>query len=222
MRDRLASAVEATLPRTTRLLGQELLRRCVDEFLTERAPRSPYFRDVGGEIIRWSFARCAHLSELAPHFVDAAQLELACFEVSTCASDPEATPRTLSLSLPVRLSQACRVLRLSHAVHRVDETRVPPRERCDLLVYRDQTTKRIVQLELTDAAARILLRLSSGENLDVAISAGLADASVERTDAVLGEIAALLADLAERGVVLGAAVAQEDSVGANTSRRRRP
>jgi hypothetical protein len=204
MRERTISAVDSTLPRTARLIGDERLLAWSLAFLAQRGSRSPYFRTVSGELIRWSLAEGLFAS-LPAFYKDAARFELACFETNISAPDPCEPEAPLALALPVRFTRASALLECDHGVH-IDFEQ-PTAERVSLLVYRDRKTRRVMHLELTQAAAMVLRRLKNEEPLQHGLQEGLRDACVECNDTTLGELSYLLAALAQRGIVLGAASA---------------
>jgi hypothetical protein len=78
----------------------------------------------------------------------------------------------------------------------------PARRDARLLAYRDSDHD-VRWLELTPLAAAVLDRLAAGEPLGLAV-AGACTAHRIAPAAVLADIARLLADLGNRGVVLGA------------------
>jgi len=71
-----------------------------------------------------------------------------------------------------------------------------------LLAYRDASHD-VCWLELPPLAAAVIERIARGEALGAAVRGACAEQGVE-PGAVLPDVARLLADLAERGVVLGA------------------
>ena len=83
----------------------------------------------------------------------------------------------------------------------------PTRREVALLVYRSPEHE-VRYLELTPLAAGIIERLLVGLTLERAVREAAAAEQAELTEAVLSGAAALLADLAERGVVWGPRRAQ--------------
>jgi hypothetical protein len=102
---------------------------------------------------------------------------------------------------PMVFSEPRMLLRLSWAVHEDKD----PFDRRDttLLVYRDRehATRK---MDLSPLAAKILERLFAGDALGPAIVAACADMGTTPDESILGGAAKLLADLGERGVLLGA------------------
>jgi hypothetical protein len=99
-------------------------------------------------------------------------------------------------------------VRYEWAVHELPaalEDRSAPAERSvALLVYRD-AEHAVRFLELTPTAAAVLEQLLAGESLREGIARACAALGLTMDDSVLADTARLLADLGERGVLLGAA-----------------
>jgi hypothetical protein len=117
------------------------------------------------------------------------------------ASDAE-----LHLARGVRFIEACRLFRFEHAVHRLpeelDDRSVPDRGPTSLLVYRSPEHD-VRYLELSPVAEAILRRLIDGSTLETALVQGTAEGGLSLDDSVLAGAAHVLAELAERGVLLG-------------------
>ncbi|MDF2692745.1 MAG: hypothetical protein K0S65_1128, partial [Labilithrix sp.] len=99
-----------------------------------------------------------------------------------------------------------RLVHLAWAVNELarEDVAAEPAERpVSILVYRD-AEHRSRFLELTPLAAAILEQLFAGDALGPAMVAACAAKAHPLDDVVLGGAARLLADLGERGVLLGA------------------
>jgi hypothetical protein len=177
-------------------------------FLEEVGPQTHYLRDVPGEFLAWAEPRWRARADLPPWTADLALHELAQFQIAAAAtakSPPEAGEARPDK--PLVFAEPVRLMRYAYAVHELplDEAdRSEPAARSGaILGYRDE--EHAVQwLELTPFAAAITERLLRGETLTFAVR-GAADemgASAELID-----VARFLADLAERGVLLGGAPA---------------
>jgi hypothetical protein len=211
VRNALSGVILRVLPRT---------RACVDAADTERfsrdcatfldcvGPRTHVLRDVPFEFFAWAAPEWREDPVLPPHVIDLAAFELAAFH-ATSAIEPCAEPSLTDLGLDrrVALHPSARLLRCAWAVHEVPETepddRVagpPERRPVALLAHRD-ATHTVRWLELTPLAAALFERLAAGLRLDEAVAA-----ACEATDARFeaDAVASLLADLGERGVLLGA------------------
>jgi hypothetical protein len=180
------------------------------EFLEERAPRTHYLRDVPAEFLAWARPRWRARADLPPFAADLAAHELVEFEI--CAAPAAADPPPLAevaLDRALVFSDAKRVMRYAHAVHLLpageEDRSVPDARPVTLLVYRDDAHAARF-LELSPLAGAIVEHLVAGEPMGAAV--GAACAALEHTldDAILADTARLLADLGERGVLLGAKV----------------
>lgn len=202
---RLHGAVEATLPRTVALAGARRIEEEIAAFLEQQPSSSPYLREVVVDFVAFVAPRWAGDGELPPHALDLARFELAHVEVAAGLDDEPREARDPSADAPVRVQRAARLERLEHAVHRLAEGAAEAPERGDfrLLAYRDPEGGTRL-LELSQLAAKLFERLREGEALGAAVQAACVDAGVACDDAALAEIAALLDELAERGVLLGA------------------
>ena len=98
------------------------------------------------------------------------------------------------------------LLRVSWRVHELPDDgadcSAPEREELSLLAYRDEEGL-YRQLELTELARAIVGRLWHGEALGASITAACEVQGEPLTQLVIDGISTVLADLAERGVVLG-------------------
>jgi hypothetical protein len=179
-----------------------------DAFLDEAAPRTHYLRDVPGEFLAWVTPRWRERRDLPPYAADLAAHELVEFAIAAAPAPASPPPLTdVALDRALVFADAKRLVRYAYAVHLLPsdpDDRTAPEERpTSLLVYRDEEhTVRF--LELTPLAAAILERLFAGDALGAALGPACAAIGVPLTDAVLADTARLLADLGERGVLLGA------------------
>lgn len=209
---RLRGVVEEFLPRTTAALGKPRLRAEMAAFLAEQAPRTVYFRDVPGDFLAWAAPRWRADPSLPPHLVDLARHEYLDGEVSNAVGGGEpASGLPLALDRPVQLDGSACLRRYDFAVQRPPErgspaeTDAPAREPTAILAYRDRDDHRVRQLELSPRAAALCARLLAGEALQGALAGASADVGEAMDDEFLAAMASLLADLGERGVLLGAA-----------------
>ncbi len=112
----------------------------------------------------------------------------------------------LHLARGIRFIDACRLFRFEHAVHRlpedVEDRSTPKPQATFLLIYRSPEHD-VRYLELSPVAEAILRRLLGGSTLEAALVEGSSEGGVPLDDSVLAGTAHLLADLAERGVLLG-------------------
>lgn len=211
--NRLRGTVREFLGRTAARLGSQRFRRDFEAFVEDRAGHTQYLRDVPSEFVAWVLPRWAADPEVPPYLLDLARHELVDFDVRNSFStegDEREQPTGLPLALdrPLRFTSSARLLRYEHAVHRLplakDDRTVPEAEPTELLVYRDAGHKARYLALIPFAAA--LLRALVSERLAVqpALLAAAQALGEPLDDVKLASAAELFADLAERGVCLGA------------------
>lgn len=177
-----------------------------DAFLREAGPKTPHLRDVPSELLAFAAPRWRTDARLPRWIVDYAELELIDFTVGV-APRPSPPPPLAEVApdRPLVFADPHALVRLGWAVHEVDagDVSAEPVERpTTLLVYRD-AAHRTRFLDLTPAAAEILARLLAGATLAVAMTEAAAATGAALDADLLGGAARLLADLGERGVLLG-------------------
>lgn len=212
---RLRAVISEFLPRTAAHLGKPRLRAEVAAFMAERAPRSAYFRDIPGEFLAWAEPRWRADPAYPPFLADLASHEWLDGELANHpgGGEPE-TGRELALDQPVQLDGTTHLRRYAFAVHLPieddeDTTVLPAPGTLAILAYRDRTSHKPRFLELTPRAAAVCERLLAGEPLQSALVGGCAAVGEAMSDEFLAAMAGFLADLGERGVLLGAAVRGE-------------
>jgi hypothetical protein len=206
VRGNLREAIQLSIPRSMARLGG-LFDEYFDRFLSERAPRSHYLRDVTPELLEFCLLLWRGDPRVPAYLPDLALHESLHIEVSALATLPRGhVAAALALEQGVELGAALRLVRYRHAVHELpaDESdRSEPAVRdVTLLVYRSPEHE-VRYLELTPLAGGIVDRLLGGHTLERAVRDAAIAERAELTEAVLAGAAALLADLAERGVVWG-------------------
>ena len=203
VRDALGDAVTRFLPRTRARRGPAFI---VDlaAWLAAGGPRSRLLRDVPGEFLgfitpRWRAEAPPWLAELAEH-------ELLEFRVAAAPPRPRGEPRPFTLDARLEFDASATLVRHSHAVHRLsddpDDLSPPPAEPVVLLAYRD-AAHGVRFLQLTPLAEAVVAALLAGATVAAAVQAGAAAESAPLDDERLARISALLADLGERGAILG-------------------
>lgn len=199
VRGSMREAIESILPRTVALLGSRFDDE-LDRFYRERGPKTHYLRDVPLELVEHLGPRWRDDPTLPSHLADVARLEALELTVAI-GDDRRADARAeLRLDAPALFQEAVAQASFDHAVH--EEAEPPARRPVALLVYRD-AEHALRTLELTPAAEAIVRRLRAGEPLGSAIEAGARDVGLPVDDALLSGTARLLADLGDRGVLLG-------------------
>ena len=216
IRNGLGAVVLRMLPRARVHLHTALPGRFEADlaaFAQEPGPRTHYLRDVPGEFFAWAAPRWRADASVPSYLVDLAAFELAQFAIASSPSSraPE-SPAELSLDHPLAFTDSMRLLRSAWAVHELpeadDATSAPAARDVTLLGYRDAGDT-VRWLELTPLAGDVVTRLASGAALGVAIEQACVAHGVTPA-AVLTDVAKLLADLGERGVLLGARAAAPD------------
>jgi len=208
VRNGLSSIVLRRLSRTRARLNGACEGRFdgdLAQFLAERGPRTRYLRDVPAEFFAWTVAGWIADPHVPRYVPDLAAFELACFDLATF--EPAHPPEPLAavaLDRAVVFTPSTRIRRYSWAVHELhdagDSTETPACRDVSLLGYRDGDHV-VGWLALTPLAAAIVDRLLGGEPMGQAIERAC-QASHAAADPK--DMAGLLADLASRGVVLGA------------------
>ncbi len=212
VRNGLGAVVARMLPRTRARMNAACAGRFdtdVARFLAEVGPRTHYLRDVPKELFAWAEPRWRGDADVPSYLADLAAHELACFTVAASERGGEDSGRggdDVTLDRPMAFDDSARLMRYAWAVHELpadeDATNEPLRRDVRLLAYRDGTHA-VRWLELTPLAASTVERLMSGEPLGPAVERACADHGTA-PGAVAADVARLLADLGERGVLLGA------------------
>jgi hypothetical protein len=213
VRNNLTGVAEKMLSRTRARLNEReaFFDASFAEFLADRGPRTHYLRDVPHEFLAWAEASWSTLiraGELPPWALDLARHELTEYAVAAAPDARSQAPaQDIALDRPILFAEPVRVLRYAFAVHELPEEpadRTEPAARAvALLVYRDSEND-VQHLELSPLGAALAERLLAGSSLGEAVTAACAALGVRRTEAIVGDVSALLANLADRGVVLGA------------------
>jgi hypothetical protein len=208
VRGNLREAMQLSIPRSIARLGP-LFEEYFDRFLSERGPRTHYLRDVTPELLEFCAPLWRSDARVPPYLPDLARHESLHIEVSAVpALRRGRLAAPLTLERGVDFSEAVRLVSYRYAVHELpdaaDDRRAPSERPISLLVYRSPEHE-VRYLELTPLASSIVLRLLAGDELGRALQAAAAQAGAPLTESVLSGAATLLADLAERGVIRGAA-----------------
>ncbi len=207
VRGNLYGAIELAIPRAMARLGDELFLQTFDAWLSEVGPRTHYLRDATRELLDFAAPRWAADPRVPPYLMELARHEALRIEVGSELARPrDQEPQELSLEAGVAFIEAARLVRYQHRVHCLSddeaETSPPAAEPCALLVYRSPSHE-VRYLELTPLAASILERLLAGEPLGAAIQRSCEAAGAPLTQELVTGAARVLADLAERGALLG-------------------
>lgn len=210
-RHRIADVIEDCFPRLAGALGD--LSPVLERWFDASPPRSPYLRDVAAEML--SFLRAGVLPKGAPPWIlELAAHEQAMLEIGHSHEEEGAKDvreiGELDFNRPAVLTPAHKILRAHWAVHRLPEHGVTPKTKVEkgpfaLCLYRDPGSHEVRVLELSPIAAAILDEVGKGDAtvVDAVRRAAARDGFTIDGDLVAG-FAELVADLAERGVWLGA------------------
>ena len=207
VRRALTGAIRVEIPRAAARLGDGF-DAWIARYLEGDLPRSHYLRDVAFEFVVWAAPRWFEDTAVPAYLGDLARHELSSLEIAAAERDDRGpSGRELALDYPVRFDRAMRLHRYEHAVHLLaedlDARDVPPARSTWLLGYRDREHE-VRYLEQSALAAAIVTRLGRGDRLGEAITGACADQGEPVGAAVLEGAASMLADLAERGILLGA------------------
>ncbi|MCA9645057.1 MAG: putative DNA-binding domain-containing protein [Myxococcales bacterium] len=207
VRGNVQGAIELAIPRSIYRMGTECFERYLARWLAEEGPKTHYLRDVTREFLDYCELPWQSDAEVPGYLMNLARHEALRIEVASETARPaDAEPGELELDRPARFIEAVRLVRYEYAVHQLsedetDET-LPERRATRLLVYRSPTHE-VRYLELTPLAATILERLIAGDPLQQALLQSCSALGVSLTQDVLDGTARVLADLAERGALLG-------------------
>jgi uncharacterized protein len=209
VRANVTGVIETMLAQTKARLDARLpgeLERTMALFLAQVGPRTPHLRDVPSEFLSFAAPKWRSDTRLPRWLATFAELELADFTIGVAPRPGPPPPvEEVTAERPLVFGEPKRLLRLDWAVHVVppDDLTVEPEERTvTILVYRD-SAHRTRYLELTPLAAAILERLFAGDPLGGAMVTACQVLAHPLDDEVLAGAARLLADLGERGVLLG-------------------
>jgi hypothetical protein len=217
VRNRLAQTIEHGFERLVAVLGAERFRAIIDRFLADEPPRSHYLRDVPSEFLRYLEKHRHELAEhddLPPFAVDLARFE--CDELETAYDFEEAGATEvgpLEMGQIAVLAPAHRLIDVGFAVHRIGTDGIDGVSAAmhaapfTLCLYRDRQSHEVTALELTPVTAA-MLRLMEPKTMtltDVVRNAA-ADVGVIVDVDFVEALSTLLADLIERGLLLGSLV----------------
>jgi len=219
VRATLMQVLELAMPRAIARLGSTF-ETIFEDFLDSQAFKSRFLRDITPIFLDYYKA---HVSANVPRYIgELAQLEAARISVaaqltmtphkkpvSSDAPDQiglENQEHELALELGLQFTEASELLEFSYAVHQlpeaVDDKSVPPMRPTYLLAYRDPQND-IRYMDLSPLASSLLHHLKQGAHLGDAIEKACSKLGQALSPEVLNGCATLLANLSERGLVLG-------------------
>lgn len=207
VRATLRGALRATIPRTLARLG-EGFEAWFAEFLSVSPPSTRYLRDVTPQFLRFALERWASAPDVPAYLADLARHEALQVEVASLLARPKGhVPAELALDRGVEFIDAVRLVHYTWAVHRLPEDEdgrlLPEQSAVSLLVYRSPEHE-VRYLELGPFAAALLANLLHERlTLQAALIGAAERARLPLDEQLLTRAAKLLADLAERGALLG-------------------
>lgn len=216
VRSRFVENVEHGFERLRAVVGEDRFREIIACFLAESPPRSHYLRDVPGEFLQFfehHRDRLMRAFGLPGYALDLARYEWA--ELETAYSHEEASALQvgpLAMDRVPVLTPAHRLIDLAYPVHRMGssghDASMSPAP-FSLCLYRDVKNHEVAVLELTPVTAAMLSAMESRTSTltEVVRNAALA-VGVTVDVAFVEALSTLLADLTERGVLLGSLVPQ--------------
>jgi hypothetical protein len=211
VRSRFLASIEHGFERLRAVVGEDRFQAMVWQFLAESPPRSHYLRDVPGEFLQFFQKNRDRLLgdfALPAYALDLARFEWAELETAYSFEETRAArvgPLVMD-AVPV-LSPAHRLVDLAYPVHRMgtaghdDTMQAAPFSLC---LYRDPKTHEVATLELTPVTAAMLASMEKQTATLTEIVRNAAEAVRVSVDVAFVEaLSTLLADLLERGVLLG-------------------
>jgi hypothetical protein len=203
IRHNIVGVIEAMLPKTQERMNAAVpgsFESSIAAFLEHEGPRTAHLRDVPSEFLAFAAPRWKNDERLPAWLPDHAELELVDFVIGVAPRPGPPPPLgDVSADLPLVFADPHKLVRLGWSVH---EDTITERD-VTILVYRD-AEHRPRLLELTQLAGLILERLLAGDALGAAMVSACQSMGCALDQAVLEGAARLLADLGDRGVLLGA------------------
>lgn len=217
VRGNLREALRRTIPRTLARLGP-LFEADFAEFLRVAPPATHYLRDVTPRFLDFVSPRWAANPNVPAYLFDLARHEALQVEVASLLARPKHhVTAELAVDEGVEFIDAVRLVHYASGVHRLpdDEISTQPAEHgaVSLLVYRSPEHD-VRYLELGPFAAALLAGLLTERlTLRAALTHAVQQVSLPLDDELLSRAARLLAELAERGALLGKTAQNHDTPG---------
>ncbi|WP_257310930.1 HvfC family peptide modification chaperone [Geothrix fuzhouensis] len=192
----LVEPIEIMFPITKALLEREdAWEPCIEAFLQARCVASQHYRDIAPAFLGW-LAETGWGQVTWPFLLELAHAEIlevlvARFPETECPSGLHRDPRPEDRLV---LDPAAQVVSYRHAVHQVSEAAPIPESRLThLLAYRDGDGRPQL-MDLTPAAATLLVQAQTESLVEAAAALGLPDLVATMT---------LLEELRDRGAIAG-------------------
>ena len=199
VRSRLRDLVASALPRVTTTIGRPALDRLVDQRLSHAPPTTRFFREVVLEVVDPRAPGLA--SEAHPHLDDLARLELAQWRAIWDDRTTDAALVEFDFAKRPVVSPTMTRLELEHSVHFTD--RAIERGRFHVAVYRRRD--HVIETRwMNEPLAAILDQWRAGELSAIdGVRAAMSGLGREPTPEIVDQMSSLLAELLERGGLLG-------------------
>jgi hypothetical protein len=207
VRRTLRGALESTIPRSIARLGARF-DADFDAWLLLAPPFTRLLKDLTPQFLEFALPRWAEDCAVPAYLPDLARHEALQIELATLLARPkENVPAQLSLDQGVEFIAATRLVHYAWAVQRLPEDEasrvLPERVAVSLLVYRSPEHE-VRYLELGAFAAQLLSGLvSQRQSLRAALTNAATELGLTLDAELLDRAARLLAELAERGALLG-------------------
>ncbi|HYQ29620.1 MAG TPA: putative DNA-binding domain-containing protein [Polyangiaceae bacterium] len=207
VRGTLRDALRSTIPRSLARLGARF-DAYFAEFLQLCPPTTRYLRELTPRFLHFALERWASDAELPAYLGDLARHEALQVELASLLARPKGhVPAELSLERGVEFIDAVRLVHYGWAVHQLPEDEasreLPEQRPVSLLVYRSPEHE-VRYLELGPFAEALLANLLNERlNLQAALTGAAQRCALPLDEPLLTRAARLLADLAERGALLG-------------------
>ena len=192
VRTNIINVVFRLLPKTREHLNEKYPGAFDDalvDFMDEGGSRSHHLRDVPAEFLSFAEERWKSLG-VDESSLDLARYEAASFAVETAPADGEPIVGPIDLDRGVVFTKAARLVKQGNAWR---------------LLHRDAEDD-VAEIEIEPFSAQVVMRLMSGKTLREAAAQAASEAHVPLDGETLQRIAELLADLGERGAILGGAM----------------
>lgn len=210
VRNRVLDALSEALPRTRVAATPARFDAWCAQWLDAAPPRTRYVRELMPEFADWLHRNPAAREGLPAAFDDLLRYERALHRVALA---PDPSPDALAaapfaMERPARFHPVLARLDLRWAVHRAtprEETHAADEGRHALLIYRHPTRFSAQTLTLSPVAAAVLDAMIPGDDdVTSCVQRALAAHDLAAGAVFIESFAELLADLMERGVLLGA------------------
>lgn len=201
VRNRLNQVIRVALSRTRDAIGEDTFARAVDEWFSAGSPKTRYLRHIPGELAEFAIPIWQRTE--APWVADLAGYEITAWDIRHAPADPVPSSEFAFDRRPV-LATAVRVLRLAYPV----QTKPAPGAGYEpdptiLCLYRDRSHRPIPR-KLNPLAADLLEAWrAADQTVAESIQRVAAAHHTEIGPEFVEKLSALIADLIERGILLG-------------------